>query len=250
MGDRFARGPEFLHYDPAILIGQEVTGSCLGIIGMGRIGKQVARRARGFEMRVLYYNRNRDEAAERELDVEYRSLDELLSESDFVSLNCPLTAETTGLISTRQFELMKPSGILLNLARGPVVDHEALYTALTTGQIAACGTDVSEPETAAPRSQAAVAGESDHHAAPRQRVEPHTGPDDADDRGESASGRAGGDVAVSRAREVGYLDGMTEKPTNVRIKWLVIATGCVRCCCPWSLGLGSVSAADAVDCRD
>ncbi len=146
VGDRYARSPEFLHYDPAILIGQEVTGSTLGIVGMGRIGKQVARRAAGFEMQILYHNRNRDVEAETELDVQYRSFNELLAESDFVALNCPLTPETTGLIGAAQFELMKPSAILINMARGPVVETDALYDALSTGQIAAAGIDVTEPE--------------------------------------------------------------------------------------------------------
>jgi glyoxylate reductase len=146
VGDRFARGPEFTHYDPAILIGQEVTGSTLGIIGMGRIGKQVARRARGFDMQVLYHNRHRDPQAETELGVAYAAFDELLSRSDFVSLNCPLTPETTGLISTAQFARMKPTAILINISRGPVVDGSALYEALTSRRIAAAAVDVTAPE--------------------------------------------------------------------------------------------------------
>jgi glyoxylate reductase len=146
IGDRFARGPEFTHYDPAILIGQEVTGSTLGIIGMGRIGKQVARRARGFDMQVLYHNRRRDQAAEAELGVAYASIDDLLTRSDFISLNCPLTPETTGLISTAQFARMKPSVILINISRGPVVDGDALYEALASRRIAAAAIDVTAPE--------------------------------------------------------------------------------------------------------
>jgi glyoxylate reductase len=146
VGDRFARGPEFTHYDPAILIGQEVTGSTLGIIGMGRIGQQVARRARGFEMRVVYHNRRRNPAAEAELGVTYLPFDELLACSDFISLNCPLTAETTGMISTPQFEQMQRSAILINISRGPVVDGEALYRALASRRIAAAAIDVTAPE--------------------------------------------------------------------------------------------------------
>lgn len=145
-GDRYARSPEFTVFDPAKMIGQEVTGSTLGIVGMGRIGKEVARRARGFDLEILYHNRNRDLDAERELGVTYVSFDTLLQQSDFVTLNCPLTEETTGLISTPQFELMKPSAILINVARGPVVDTEALCQALTTHQIAAAGLDVTDPE--------------------------------------------------------------------------------------------------------
>lgn len=146
VGDRFARSLEFTHYDPSILIGQEVTGSTLGIIGLGRIGKQVARRAQGFEMPVLYHNRRRDLEAERELGVTYATLDDLLAASDFVTLNCPLTAETTNLISRSQFARMKRTAILINIARGPVVDHEALYEALSQGIIAAAATDVTAPE--------------------------------------------------------------------------------------------------------
>lgn len=146
VGDAFARGPEFTHYDPSVLIGREVHGSVLGIVGMGRIGRQVARRAAGFDMQVLYHNRNRDEAAERELGVQYADLDELLSSSDFVALNCPLTPETTGLISADRLRQMKPTAMLINMARGPVVDTEALYRALTSGQIAAAALDVTDPE--------------------------------------------------------------------------------------------------------
>lgn len=146
VGDRFARGPEFTHYDPRILIGQEVSGSTLGIIGMGRIGTEVAKRARAFDMTVLYHNRRRNEDAEADLGVRYAEFDELLSESDFVSLNCPLTSETQKMISGPQFERMKPSAILINMARGGVVDTSALYQALKTGQIAAAGLDVTDPE--------------------------------------------------------------------------------------------------------
>ena len=146
VGDKFARSPEFTHYDPSVLIGYEVTGSALGIVGLGRIGKQVARRARAFDMRILYHNRRRDEAAERELGVAYRSLDDLLAESDFVTLNCPLTAETTNLIGARELALMKPTGILINVARGPVVNHDALLAALKSRRIAAAGLDVTAPE--------------------------------------------------------------------------------------------------------
>lgn len=146
VGDRYARSPEFLHYDPSILIGTEVSGSTLGIVGLGRIGQQVARRAKAFDMPVLYHNRTRNEEAERALGVQYRSFDDLLEQSDFVALNCPLTNETTRLISGPQFARMKRTAILINMARGPVVDTAALLTALTTGQIAAAGIDVTDPE--------------------------------------------------------------------------------------------------------
>ncbi|MEO2014359.1 MAG: D-glycerate dehydrogenase [Fuerstiella sp.] len=146
IGDHFARGPEFTHYDPSILIGQEVTGSTLGIVGMGRIGVEVARRARAFDMQILYHNRNLRPDIDASLGVQFATLNDLLGASDFVTLNCPLTAETHGLIGPAQFQQMKPSGILINMARGPVVQTDALYEALTTGQIAAAGLDVTDPE--------------------------------------------------------------------------------------------------------
>ena len=146
VGDRFARSSEFTHYDPSQWIGYEVSGSTLGIVGLGRIGRQVAKRARAFDMKVIYHNRNRDKEAERELGVTHVPFDELLRQSDFVSLNCPLTPETTNLIGERELGLMKPTGILLNLARGPVVDHDALFAALSSRRIAAAGLDVTAPE--------------------------------------------------------------------------------------------------------
>lgn len=145
-GDRFARSPAFTHYDPSFMIGYEVTGSTLGIVGLGRIGKQVAKRAKAFDMQILYHNRRRDETAEQELGVVYARLDDLLSASDFVTLNCPLTAETTNLIGPRELGLMKSTGILVNVARGGVVDHDALVAALKSRRIAAAALDVTTPE--------------------------------------------------------------------------------------------------------
>jgi glyoxylate reductase len=145
-GDRFARSVEFTHYDPAFMIGYEVSGSTLGIVGLGRIGKQVAKRARAFDMQILYHNRRRDEAAEAELGVTYASLDDLLKQSDFVALNCPLTPETTNLIGKRELALMKSTGILVNVARGAVVDHDALLSALKSKRIAGAALDVTSPE--------------------------------------------------------------------------------------------------------
>lgn len=145
-GDQFARGPEFTHYDPALWIGQEVTGSVLGIVGLGRIGAEVARRARAFDMTVLYHNRRPRPDLETQLGVRHCSLSELLQQSDFVTLNCPLTSETRGLIGAEQLRQMKPSGILINMARGPVVQTDALYAALRDRQIAAAALDVTDPE--------------------------------------------------------------------------------------------------------
>lgn len=145
-GDRYARGPDFLRYDPGVMLGWEVHGQTLGIVGMGRIGRQVARRGKGFNMRVLYHNRNRQPQAETELGVEYRSLDALLAESDFVMLTVPLTESTRHLIDARALSLMKRTGILINIARGPVVDTEALSEALRNGVLAAAALDVTDPE--------------------------------------------------------------------------------------------------------
>ena len=145
-GDRYARSPEFLHYDPGFMLGREAHSTTLGIVGLGNIGRQVARRALGFEMRVLYRNRNRSLAAEAELGVEYVTLDDLLGRSDFVILSCPLTDETEHLIDAAALRKMKRTGTLVNIARGPIVDTQALYEALRDGVIASAGLDVTDPE--------------------------------------------------------------------------------------------------------
>lgn len=145
-GDRYARGPDFLRYDPCCMLGWEVHGQTLGIVGMGRIGRQVARRARGFDMNVLYCNRRPQPEAEAELGVTYSSLDDLLEQSDFVVLTLPLTDATRHLIDTRALAFMKRSAILINIARGPVVDTAALTEALQNGTIAAAALDVTDPE--------------------------------------------------------------------------------------------------------
>ena len=145
-GDKYARSPQFTRYDPGYILGREVHGSTLGIIGLGRIGKQVARRARAFEMKVCYHNRRRDEAAERDLGVRYAAFDELLAQSDFVMLCCPLYDRTRGLIGRAQLSQMKPTAILVNIARGPIVDTAALTEALTNRQIYAAALDVTDPE--------------------------------------------------------------------------------------------------------
>ncbi len=145
-GDRYARSASFTHYDPSILLGQAVGGAMLGIIGMGNIGLQVARRARGFDMTVLYHNRRRNPQAEAELSVSYVTLPELLSRADFVTLNVPLTPETRAMIGRDELAQMKPTAILINLARGGVIDHAALVEALENGEIAGAALDVTAPE--------------------------------------------------------------------------------------------------------
>jgi glyoxylate reductase len=146
VGDRYAHSETFTHYDPSILLGQDVHDATLGIVGMGNIGRQVARRARGFDMTVLYYNRRRNSQAEAELGVTYVALPDLLGRADFVTLNVPLTAETRGLIGAEQLALMKPTAILINAARGGVVDHAALLEALEQHRIGGAALDVTEPE--------------------------------------------------------------------------------------------------------
>jgi glyoxylate reductase len=146
IGDRFARSAEFLHYDPSLLIGTEVHESTLGIVGMGAIGRQVAKRALGFDMRVQYHNRNRDHATEQALGVEYASLLDLLASSHFVTLNVNMTPATHHLIGEPELRAMRGDAILVNAARGGFVDHDALYRALTEGWIHAAALDVTEPE--------------------------------------------------------------------------------------------------------
>ncbi|HRJ41000.1 MAG: D-glycerate dehydrogenase [Caldilineaceae bacterium] len=146
IGDRYARGPEFTAYDPNLFHGQEIYGSTLGIVGMGRIGRVVAKRANGFEMNILYHNRNRDPESEEALGVSYASLNELLQQSDFVTLNMPLTPETRRMIGRKQLLLMKPTAYLINVARGGVLDHDALLEALQNRWIAGAAIDVTEPE--------------------------------------------------------------------------------------------------------
>jgi glyoxylate reductase len=146
IGDRFARGPEFTRYDPNILHGYDVFGSTLGIIGMGNIGREVAKRARGFDMKVLYHNRRPNPAAEAELGATYATLPDLLQQADFVTLNVPLTEETRGIIGREQLRMMKPTAILVNVARGGVIDHEALLEALQEKWIYCAAVDVTEPE--------------------------------------------------------------------------------------------------------
>ena len=129
-----------------LLLGQSVYGATLGIVGLGRIGQALARRARGFDMTVLYHDVARNLEAEAELDVRYRLLDDLLRESDFVSLHVGLTDDTEGLIDADKLALMKPTAVLINTSRGPVIDAEALYQALKEGQIACAALDVTDPE--------------------------------------------------------------------------------------------------------
>ncbi|MDJ0619780.1 MAG: D-glycerate dehydrogenase [Calothrix sp. MO_192.B10] len=145
--DRFTRSGLWKTWEPDLLLGASITGATLGIIGFGRIGQAIARRAQGFDMRILYTGKNRSDLhLENTLGVDFVSLERLLEESDFVTIHTPLSRDTYHLLSDRQFELMKPDAILINTARGAVVDPKALYRALSKGQIAGAALDVTEPE--------------------------------------------------------------------------------------------------------
>jgi len=146
-GDAMTRDGKFRGWAPELLLGMPVYGQTLGIIGAGRIGRAVARRAKGFGMRILYHNRSRLAAeVEEELGMTYVGLEELLTESDFITLHCPLTPETKRLIGAAELAKMKPTAVLINTARGPVVDEAALLKALRNKEIFGAGLDVYERE--------------------------------------------------------------------------------------------------------
>lgn len=145
-GDKFVREDRFEGWDPTLMVGSEVHGKTLGIIGMGKIGSAVAKRSLGFDMDILYYNRSRMKEVEEELGAEKVELETLLKESDIVSLHVPLTEETKGIISWHELKMMKESAFLINTARGEVVDEEALIEALRSEKIAGAGIDVYSDE--------------------------------------------------------------------------------------------------------
>jgi glyoxylate reductase len=144
--ERFLRGGQWQTWSPMLLVGPDVHHATLGIVGMGRIGAEMARRAHGFEMHILYHSRSRHADVERDFGARWVEMDALLADSDFVSLHTPLTLDTRHLIGARELARMKPSAMLINTARGPVVDQAALVNALRTRQIAAAGLDVFEQE--------------------------------------------------------------------------------------------------------
>lgn len=144
--DRTVRAGGWKTWGPMTLLGQDIHGAVLGILGMGRIGQAVARRARGFCMKLLYYDVVRQRQAEKELGVEFVEFDRLLAESDFITIHINLTPESYHLMGARQFAKMKKTSILVNTARGPIVDNMTLYEALRDGKIAYAALDVTEPE--------------------------------------------------------------------------------------------------------
>ncbi len=145
--DRFVREGKFKEWKIDLFLGQDPHHATLGIFGMGRIGRALVRRARGFDMRVLYHDEVRQApAAEREMELEFASKETVLRESDFISLHVPLMPSTRHLIGAAELAQMKPTAILINTARGPVVDEQALVDALKAGKIAGAGLDVFEFE--------------------------------------------------------------------------------------------------------
>jgi glyoxylate reductase len=144
-GDRYVREGKWQTWGPMLLLGIEMKGTTLGLVGFGRIGKAMARRAIGFDMRVIYYDPSE---TRQDPDVKATSVDfeTLLEESDFISLHTPLTPDTHHLIDSEALSKMKPNAVLVNTARGPVVDLDALYEALKSNRIFAAGLDVTEPE--------------------------------------------------------------------------------------------------------
>ncbi len=145
-GDKMTREGKFIGWDPMLLLGKPVAGKTIGIIGAGRIGGAMAERAAGFGMKILYYSRTRKPQLERNLKARKTGLRTLLKQSDFVSLHCPLTPKTHHLLGKDELTLMKSSAVLINTARGEVVDEKALARALRQKEIFAAGLDVYERE--------------------------------------------------------------------------------------------------------
>jgi glyoxylate reductase len=163
----YAREGRWKTWQLTQFLGEEVHGATLGIIGMGRIGQAVARRARGFDMRVLYVSRSPAPEVQTELGAVPVSLPELLAESDFISLHVPLNNESKGMFGAPQFEMMKPQAVLINTARGAVVDTDALVTALKTRQIGSAALDVTDPEPLPPSHEL--------YSLPNAIITPHIG---------------------------------------------------------------------------
>jgi glyoxylate reductase len=146
-GDRFLRSGRKWIWGPEMMLGQDVYGKTIGVVGFGRIGQAVARRAGGFGMHVVYYDLYRPpEDVERELGAEFREFDDLLAEADLISIHVALTPDTRHLFGAEQFAKMKPTAVIVNTSRGPVIDEAALARALGEGEIFAAGLDVFEKE--------------------------------------------------------------------------------------------------------
>lgn len=145
-GVDYVRAGRWKTWGPMLLMGADVHHATLGLVGLGRIGAEMAKRARGFDMRVLYYDVFRREDLEQSLHIEYATLEDVLAQADFVSVHTPLTPETHHLMNRERFAKMKPSAILINTARGPIVETDALVDALREGRIGGAALDVTDPE--------------------------------------------------------------------------------------------------------
>jgi len=151
-GERMVRNQQWKDWSPAFMVGKQITGKRIGILGMGRVGQVVARRARGFDMKVHYHNRKPLDAGDSNGAVYHATVEDMLPEIDVLSIHCPATDETLGLINKQRIALMNPDAIIVNTSRGAVVDDDALVEALKSGKIAAAGLDVfnGEPDTIHP----------------------------------------------------------------------------------------------------
>ena len=195
--DKYCRAGKYEGWGPMLFLGHDIHHKTLGIVGMGRIGQAVARRAHGFEMKILYTDELRlPPEKERELKATFVSLEQLLKESDFVSLHVPLMASTKHLIGKKQLELMKKTAVLVNTSRGPVVDEKALVEALKNKTIFAAGLDVYEDE---PKLAPGLA-ELDHVTIP-----PHIASASIDTRSKMATMAASNIIAFFKG----------EKPPNI-----------------------------------
>ncbi|MDU5184144.1 MAG: 2-hydroxyacid dehydrogenase family protein [Peptoniphilus harei] len=145
-GDKVTRAGEFYGWRPTFYLGSQLKGKTLGIIGLGNIGKNLAKRARAFEMKVVYYSRTRKEDFEKEFDIEYLDKDEVIRSADFLSLHTAFVPDLRHMISKKELEMMKKSAILINASRGPIVDEDALADALIENVIAGAALDVYEFE--------------------------------------------------------------------------------------------------------
>jgi glyoxylate reductase len=196
-GEALVRTGAWTGWSPTQLLGADLGGRTLGLVGFGRIGQAVARRARGFGLHIIYYARTRASAElEARLDATWTSMDDLVSKSYFVSLHCPLTPETRGIIDARRLARMKPDAFLVNTARGACVDEDALVTALEAGHLAGAALDVYSEEPRIPERL---------RRAPRTLLLPHIGSATRGARARMAELCARGVAAVLRG----------ERPPNV-----------------------------------
>ena len=146
MGDRLVRTGAWDSWSPSFMVGKQVTGARLGIIGMGRVGRAMAAKARGFDMQVHYHNRSRLASAQEQNAIYHASIESLLAKSDFLSLHCPATPETRNLMNAERLALLPDGAVLVNTARGALVDENALLGAIRSGKLAAAGLDCFQTE--------------------------------------------------------------------------------------------------------